>query len=102
MQDEKVATIHDWEDPENVKDVQSFLGFANFYRHFILNYLKVVAPMTKLTGRSVPWQWETALRTVFKALKDAFTSAPMLQHFDCEKAIVVEMDASDFLSVGVL
>ena len=56
MQDEKVATIRDWEDPENVKDVQSFLGFANFYRRFILNYSKVVAPMIKLTGKSVPWQ----------------------------------------------
>ena len=43
MQDKKVATIHDWEDPENVKDVQSFLGFANFYRRFIFNYSKVVA-----------------------------------------------------------
>ena len=90
MQDEKVATIHDWEDPENVKDVQSFLGFANFYRRFILNYSKVVAPMTRMTGKSTPWQWETEQRTAFKALKDAFTSAPILQHFDYEKAIVVK------------
>ena len=95
MQDEKVATIRDWEDPENVKDVQSFLGFANFYRRFILNYSKVVAPMTKLTGKSVPWQWETEQRTAFTVLKDAFTSAPILQHFDYEKAIVVKTDASD-------
>ena len=78
MQDEKVATIRDWEDPKNVKDVQSFLGFANFYRRFILNYSKVVAPMTRLTGKSVPWQWETEQRAAFKALKDAFTSAPIL------------------------
>ena len=55
MQDEKVATISDWEDPNNIQDVQSFLEFANFYRNFILNYSKVVAPMTKLTGKSVPW-----------------------------------------------
>ena len=56
MQDKKVATIRDWKDPENVKDVQSFLGFANFYRRFILNYSKVVTPIKKLTGKSVPWQ----------------------------------------------
>ena len=102
MQDEKVATIRDWEDPENVKDVQSFLGFANFYRRFILNYSKVVAPMMKLTGKSVPRQWETEQRAAFMALKDAFTSAPILQHFDYEKAIVVETDASDYVSAGVL
>ena len=82
MQDVKVATIHDWEDPENVKDIQSFLGLANFYRRFSLNYSKVVAPMTKLTGKSVPWQWETEQHAVFKALKDAFTSAPILEHLD--------------------
>src|SRR6266705_123515 len=102
MQDEKVATIRDWEDPENVKDVQSFLGFANFYRRFILNYSRVVAPMTKLTGKSIPWQWESEQRAAFKALKDAFTSAPILEHFDYEKAIVVETDASDYVSAGVL
>ena len=58
--------------------------------------------MTKLTGKSVPWQWETEQRAAFKTLKDAFTSAPILQHFDYEKAIVVETDASDYVAVGVL
>ena len=102
MQDKKVATIRDWEDPENVKDVQSFLGFANFYRRFIHNYSKVVTLMTKLTGKSVPWQWETEQRTAFQALKDAFTFAPILQHFDYKKEIVVETDASDYVSAGVM
>ena len=78
MQDEKVATIRDWEDPEYVKDEQYFLGFANFYRRFIINYSKVVAPIMKLTGKIVPWQWETEQRAAFKALKDTFTSAPIL------------------------
>ena len=55
MQDEKVTTIRNWEDPKNIKDLQSFLGFANFYRRFIGDYSKVVAPMTKLTGKDTPW-----------------------------------------------
>ena len=59
MQEKKVATIRDWEDLENVKDVQSFRRFANFDWRLILTYSKVVAPMTKLTGKSVPWHWET-------------------------------------------
>ena len=58
--------------------------------------------MMKLTGKSIPWQWETKQRAAFKALKDAFTSAPILQHFDYEKAIIVETDASDYVSAGVL
>ena len=102
MQDEKVATIRDWEDPKNVKDVQSFLGFANFYRRFIFNYSKVVAPMTQLTGKIVSWQWETEQRIAFKVLKNAFTSVPILHHFDYVKAIFVETDASNYVSAGVL
>ena len=73
IQDEKVATIRNWEDPANVKDVQSFLGFANFYRRFILNYSKVVSPLTKQTGKNVPWQWNSKQKTAFKALKEAFS-----------------------------
>ena len=102
MQEEKVATVRNWEDPEHVKDLQSFLGFANFYRRFILNYSKVVSPLTTLTGKNVPWQWNSEQKTAFEALKEAFTSAPILQHFDNEKAIVVETDASDYVSAGVL
>ena len=49
MQHEKVKTIREWEDPKNITDLQAFLGFANFYRRFILNYSKIVAPMTRLT-----------------------------------------------------
>ena len=102
MQEEMVATIRDWKDSMNIKDVQSFLGLPNFYRCFILNYSKVVVPMIRLTGKSVPWQWETEQRAAFKALKGAFTCAPIVQHFDYEKAIVVETDASNYLFAGVL
>jgi hypothetical protein len=35
MDPAKVATIQEWPVPRKVKDVQSFLGFANFYRHFV-------------------------------------------------------------------
>ena len=44
MDPTKVATVLEWEEPQNVKDVQSFLGFANFYRRFIEGYSKIVAP----------------------------------------------------------
>ena len=102
MKEEKVATIRNWEDPEHIKDLQSFLGSANFYRRFILNYSKMVSPLTKLTGKNVPWQWNSEQKTTFEALKEAFTSATILQHFDYERAIVVEIHASHYVSAGVL
>ena len=60
-----------------------------------------MAPITKLTGKSTPCTWGTEQERAFQGLKDAFTSAPILQHFDYEKAIVVETNASDYVSAGV-
>ena len=104
MQDEKVRTAKEWEDPKNITDLQAFLGLANFYRRFIMNYSKIVAPMTRFTGKGVKWEWpnDSPQKKAFESLKLAFTTVPILQHFDFEKAIVVETDASDFVSAGVL
>ena len=46
--------------------------------------------------------WEAEQKAAFKPLKEAFTTASILQHFDYEKAIVVETDTSDYVSAGVL
>src|SRR5690606_4762784 len=102
MDPAKISTILEWETPRNVKDVQSFLGFANFYRRFILAYSRLVSPLTELTRKNVPFVWTPACQEAFDKLKTAFTSAPILRHFDIDKEIVVETDASDYVSGGIL
>jgi hypothetical protein len=49
MDPEKITAVQDWEAPCNLKDVRVFLGFANFYHHFVRNYSKIVQPLTLLT-----------------------------------------------------
>ena len=98
----KIATIMEWPAPENVKDVRSFLGFACFYRRFVQGYSQIVAPMTNLTRKDTPFVWSADCQQAFATLKSAFTSAPILRHFDFEKEIIVETDASDYVSAGVL
>ena len=56
MDPTKVAAVREWETPSNLKDIQAFLGFANFYRRFILGYLKIVAPLTALTKKDRKFQ----------------------------------------------
>src|SRR6266566_3003228 len=102
MDPAKIETIQSWETPKALKEVQAFLGFANFYRRFILGYSKLVSPMTALTKKGVKFEWTEAAEKAFQQLKRAFTSAPILQHFDPEADIVVETDASDYVSAGVL
>lgn len=49
MDKQKVSAIHEWLRPRTIKELQRFLGFANFYRHFIKNFSQVAAPLTYLT-----------------------------------------------------
>ena len=102
MDPAKVAAILEWKVPKTVKDIQSFLGFANFYRRFIRHFSKIVSPLTKLTRKGVKFNWNSKAQDAFDELKKAFTTAPILIMFDPEKPCVVETDSSDEVTGGVL
>jgi len=57
MDEEKIRTIKEWKEPTNIKGIQSFLGFANFYRRFIQDYSRITTPLTRLTRKEVDWEW---------------------------------------------
>ncbi|CAD6970757.1 unnamed protein product, partial [Tilletia controversa] len=98
---DKVNSVLSWPAPKSVKQLQSFLGFANFYRRFIWRYSEIVAPLTALLRKDTPWAWNEGCQTAFDSLKTAFTSAPVLQHFDPSKPITVETYASDYAIAAV-
>lgn len=95
---EKIRAVAEWPIPTSVKQLQRFLGFANFYRRFIRNYSRIAAPLTQLTSPSSPFTWSEEAAQAFSQLKKLFTSAPVLFHPDSSRQFVVEVDASD---VGV-
>src|SRR6266568_7804341 len=90
MDQAKVKVIQDWPEPRKVKDVQSFLGFANFYRRFIFNYSDIVVPLTCLTRKGIPYQFTEKACEAFNILKEAFTTAPVLTHWIPDRPIVIE------------
>lgn len=102
MDSNKVKAVVDWKTPRTLTDVQAFIGFGNFYRRFIRDFSKIVAPLVNLTKKTVPFQWTDACEQAFRRLKSAFTSAPILAPFNWEKDVVLETDASDYVSAGVL
>ena len=57
MDPTKIETVVKWEPLRHLKDVQTFLGFANFYRRFVLGYSSIVAPLTELTKKDVSFRW---------------------------------------------
>ena len=102
MDPAKVQMVLDWLEPRKVKDVQAFLGFANFYRRFISDYSAITVPLTRLTRKDVAWDFNDKARSAFNALKAKFTSAPILSHFVPGRPIILETDASDYAIAAVL
>ena len=124
----RVQTIREWPEPKRFRDIQVFLGFANFYRRFIFNYSEVVRPLVnhmvsasspdtsqagskKKTTRQnqkgptkwyKPWTYPDDVREAFLALRELFTKAPVLQHFDPRKSVMLLTDASEFAMAGIV
>lgn len=102
MDPEKVSAIVDWETPQNTTDVRAFIGFSNFYRRFIAGFSDLVKPLVELTKKNAIFTFGEACKRAFDELKNAFTTAPILKHFDPEAPCIVEADSSDYTTAGVL
>jgi hypothetical protein len=102
MDPEEITAVQDWEAPHNLKDICTFLGFANFYCHFARNYSKIVQPLTLLIRKGVALVWKEEQQKAFDTLKNTFTSAPIVARFDPNHDIIVKTNASNYISPGVL
>ena len=102
MDPEKVNAILKWPDPMNVKQVCTFLGLGNFYRHFIKDYAVISPPMVDLTCKDIIFNFGDKEKALFEALKAAFTTVPMLQYPNQDREFRLETDASEFAIRGVI
>jgi hypothetical protein len=96
MDPAKVEAVLSWPTPKTVKEVQAFMGFANFYRRFIKGYSAVAKPLTETTKKDRIFSWDPEVQNAFDELKTRFTTAPVLSTFDPEQRTILETDASDF------
>ena len=102
MQKEKVKGVLSWPVPKNVKEVQKFLGLANYYRQFIKDFTKIAVPLHVLVRKEQKWKWEKEQEEAFRKLKTVFTTEPVLAIPDINREMRVEADASDYTIGGVL
>ncbi|RFN44866.1 pol polyprotein, partial [Fusarium flagelliforme] len=100
MDRKKISAVRDWPIPTTVKEVQSFLGFANYYRRFIKDFSKIANPLTELTKKDTKFIWHDKAQQAFEKLRDAILSEPVLIIFDPKKEIELETDSSDFALGG--
>uniref|UniRef100_A0A803SMA6 Gypsy retrotransposon integrase-like protein 1 n=1 Tax=Anolis carolinensis TaxID=28377 RepID=A0A803SMA6_ANOCA len=102
MDPHKVDAVNSWQELKTKKDVQRFLGFANYYREFIPNFAKLTVPLTQLLRKKQPFVWGREAHDAFLQLKSSFQSDNILTHPDVDKPFVVEADASSYALGAVL
>ena len=90
----KTERVISWPLPTSKREVQQFLGLANYYRRFIKNFAKIANPLHKLTEKSAPFLWTAECQLAFDNLKHSLTSAPVLAHPDYSKPFILDTDAS--------
>lgn len=102
MASDKIDSILSWPTPTKVRDIQQFLGFANFYRRFIKGYSRVILPLTRLLKKNSTFTWDARAEEAFNNIKQAFQGADILRHFDPTRETVIETDSSDFAISAIL
>jgi hypothetical protein len=102
MDAKKVYKIQDWPAPKCKRELESFLGLANYYRRFIKDFSIITRPMHQLRNKDVKWEWTEAHQAAFNTTKTAMTTAPVLKLPDPTKPFKLTTDASDYATGAIL
>jgi hypothetical protein len=104
MEPERIKTIIKWPVPRSVKEIMAFLGFTNFYRHFIKNYSTIAAPLSNMTRKDIVTKFPIkgeALQA-FHRLQQAFVQEPLLQYFNPALPTRLQTNASGYTIAGII
>ncbi len=98
----KVKVIINWVTSINLKEVQSFVRFVNFYRRFIKNFSKLVKSFTQLTRKDTSFVWNKVCVQAFDDLKKQVSSISVLRHFNSKRQTILKINASDYVKDEIL
>jgi Reverse transcriptase (RNA-dependent DNA polymerase)/RNase H-like domain found in reverse transcriptase len=102
MDSVKLGGIRDWPTPAMVKQVQSFLGFGNFYQKFISHYLDLAQTLNYLTKKDKKLKWTTDCQNAFDTPKKQFTEEPVPLMPNQSKPFQIKSDTSKVANGAVL
>src|SRR5260221_759506 len=95
MHDKKVRAITELAAPMNLCSLQSFLGMAVYFSHYIPRYISLAAPLFELLRKNAKWNWGRTQEEAFQRLQQALTLAPVLGHPIQGHPFWIYSDASD-------
>ena len=93
----KVKAIVDWQELENVIQLRLFLGFCNYYRRFITQWLKNIKRFIRLIKKEELQIQGVEYKKLFRELKELFTQELIFKIYQSKLETIVETDASDFI-----
>ena len=94
--------VLDWPVPKLVKNIQKFLGLANYYRKFVKGFAKITRLLHELIRKEQKWKWRIRQKKSFEVLKKIFTIEPILVASDLDKKMRIKVDTSVYVIEGVL
>jgi len=102
MSQRNVEDIVNWPAPRNVKEVQRFIGFVNFYRRFIQGFSSLTLLIQVQMHNVVMWHWSKQCEEAIVELKRKSTTAPILCHYHPERKNQIMTDALDLCKANIL
>ena len=105
----KIEKIRNWEKPENVAEMRKFLGFCNYYRRHIYDYVSMSSFLEdalknldkKKSEKSIKVEWNEQMEKSFENLKMKLCSPPVLAFPKHDSAYILDTDAS-FHGIGAV
>ena len=91
----KIESVASWPAPACLREIRSFVGLCSYYRRFVKGFDEIAAPLHKLTGKGVLFQWSPDCQTAFESLKQALITSPVLAMTTDEDVYVLDTDASN-------
>ena len=98
----KIEDVKSWPVPDCLKSVRQFLGFVGYYRRFIPRFADIATPLVYLTGKDVPFVWDSSCSAAFHELRAALIDTPILAFPTETGEYILDTDASNFGLGGVL
>ncbi len=98
----KMTVIVSWITSINLKEIQSFVRFVNFYRCFIKNFSKLVKSFTQLTRKNTSFLWNEICVQVFNNLKKQVSLISILRHFDFKQQAILKINALNYVKDEIL
>ncbi len=102
MNSRKMQAVVDWSTLNNFTQMQFFIDFCNFYRHFIKNFSKIVHSMIQLIQKKIIFEWNEVCQIVFDHMKRCMIKTFILRHFDQTCETILEIDSFNYVNDEVL